>query len=278
MSNSIDGQTAEIIKTLTEGQTRSVKFNGIDFLIHPTGISANPVATKFLPTPPRVSRSVTLADLGELQNYLNELLVTSGAIYPVIFATYEELKFTLYPNFHRGTDLSWLDHVASVRLVHSREFKAWQQKDGVRMSQVEFAEFIDKNVIDITEPTGASMLTMAQTLESTRTEVFKSAVRVSSGTHKFTWANDTADGSGNTEVPERFKLALRVFQGDEEAVEITAKLYYRIKDGALTFFFQLHRVDEIVEKLWTEKLVRLREDLQDKAEVFAGSFNNSVIV
>jgi len=236
------------------------------------------VGNKHLPQPPRVTRSVTLTDLEELVNYLNELVATDGAPYPVIFADYPSLQFCLFPAYHQGKALSWLDHQVRVNLCHSREFKQWQEKNGVRMSQVDFAEFIDRNVIDIIEPTGASMLTMAQTLEATRTEVFKSAVRVSDGTHKFTWANDTADGAGNTVIPDRFKLALRVFQGDEDAMEVTAKLYYRIKDGAVTFFYQLHRVDEIVEKLWTEKLIRLREVLKGSAEVYAGTSSNSVIL
>jgi uncharacterized protein YfdQ (DUF2303 family) len=277
MNPDIDTPTAHLIKELTENQARFQQHNGIDFLIGPSHIVAKALATNHLPSPPRVKRQITLSDLGELHLYLGELLSTKSAPYPVIFADHAELKFTLFPEYHLAEKLSWLDHSATVRLAHSREFNAWKVKDGVRMSQVEFAEFIDRNVIDITNPTGATMLTMAQTLEATRTEVFKSAVRVSDGTHKFTWANDAADNKGNTEVPERFSLALRIFQGDEEAVEVTAKLYYRIKEGALTFFYQLHRIDEIIEKLWDEKLIKLREALGAQARVFAGAFAHSNI-
>lgn len=277
MNPNIDTPTAHLIKELTENQTRTFNHNGLEFLIGPSDIVAKAIGTAHLPSPPRVKRHITLSDLGEMHLYLGELLSIKSAAYPIIFADYSELKFTLFPEYHTGEKLSWLDHSASVELTHSREFQEWKKKDGVRMSQVEFAEFIDRNVIDITNPPGATMLTMAQTLEATRTEVFKSAVRVSDGTHQFTWANDAADNKGNTIVPEKFNLALRIFQGDDEAVEVTAKLYYRIKDGALNFFYQLHRIDEIIEKLWDEKLIKLREATLTQARVFAGSFAHTNI-
>jgi uncharacterized protein YfdQ (DUF2303 family) len=257
------------IIALAKENTRVELIEGVPHLIHPTGTQATQLH-HLLAQPNRMRRHITLADLGEMVAYLKELIATDGAHYPVIYAHYEQKTFTLYPDYHKADTLEWLDHKADTRLTYSREFETWRAKNGQRMNQTDFAEFIDSNVVDIIEPTGATMVTMAQTLEATRTEVFKSAVRVSSGEHQFTWAN-TGDAHQNTVIPERFKIAVRIYQGDEDAIELTAKLYYRIKDGAVTFFYQLHRVDEIIEKLWTEKLVTLRENLKDAAQVFAGN-------
>jgi uncharacterized protein YfdQ (DUF2303 family) len=260
---------ASIIQ-LAKETTRVETIAGVPHLIHPIGTQATAMAN-LLDCPNRVRRTIDLADLDELANYLAELQATGDCSYPVIFADYSQKKFTLYPDFHTGGKVEWLDHLVTTQLTFSREFTTWRQKSGSRMSQTDFAEFIDTNVVDIIEPSGSVMLTMAQTLEATRTEVFKSAVRVSSGEHQFTWAN-TGDAHQNTLIPERFKIAVRIYQGDEDSIELTAKLYYRIKDGAITFFYQLHRVDEIIEKLWNEKLIKLREAVAHSAEVYAGTY------
>lgn len=280
----LDANAVTAIAQLTDQRTTFHEdFHGLPVVVHHKDqvVTAYP---QLLTQPLRVRRTLKLATAGELIAYLATLepfSVENTAAYPVIFADAASRSFTLYPSFHQGDYLSWLDHKAQAHLKYSRELELWKKMDSHRFTQEAFAEFIDENVVDIHTPTGAVMLTIAKTLEATRTEVFRSSIKVSDGTSRLTWDNQ-ATGENNTEVPDEFHLAIPVFDGDAEVVKIRARLFYRLPskdkpDAGLIFYYKLHRLEDILETLWEERVDQLRTCLAEKAKVFEGTYEASAI-
>ena len=60
----------------------------------------------------------------------------------------------------------WRDHRAAFTAQQTPEWMTWMKKNGVRMTQTDFAAFVEDNLPDITDPVGAEMLEMCRLLEA----------------------------------------------------------------------------------------------------------------
>lgn len=143
----------------------------------------------------------------------------------------------------------WCQHRLDMTLRHSVEWTTWLAMNGKRVAQEEFANFLEDNAPDVMEPSAAAMLEVARDL-SAKTDVdFGSAMRLSDGSVKFKYSEQTKAtvGAGEMTVPESFKIAIPVYLGTER-ISITARLRYRITGGHLTFWFDLLRADAVARE------------------------------
>lgn len=255
-----DPNIVESAARLALSQSEPQTVEGITVFVHSKdsqitsleGLRLNPV---------RAHRQVTLHDLPSFVMFAASQQTANAMIRPFLFADRHAKSLKLFPEYHGNEEsLSWLDNSAYLKVEPSRELAIWKAKENHRFSQVEFAEFIDENVGDIARPSGSEMLTIAQTLEATRTETFKSAVRVSNGDIQFAW-NSEATGASDTRVPDKFYLAIPIFDGDPQRIEVQVKLYYRIHEGKLSFFFKLYRLQDVMDTLWQEMVSTLSNQL-----------------
>jgi uncharacterized protein YfdQ (DUF2303 family) len=141
----------------------------------------------------------------------------------------------------------WCQHRASFQAKHSEEWKTWISRNGKQMSQVEFAQFLEDNLIDISRPDGARMLEVALSIEACKSGSFKSARRLDNGDVSFGYVEQTtatAGPKGSVEIPKDFDVQLRPFIGCEKHT-VTARLRYRIDDGALRLWFELVRHEDV---------------------------------
>lgn len=238
---------------------------GPQFLAHvnPQGGISLQSLERYEDNPRRAKAQVQLHNLDNLVAYLAGILTAKD--HPVIFADATTLTFTAFPSYHQPGLPSWLDHVITVKRHLSRQLKTWKDKAGKRMTQEEFALFLDANLGDIHEPVGAEVLSFAEKLEATRMETFKSAVNSGTGEVSFTW-NTERSGDSSAKLITDFKLRLPVFdQG--ELVEISAKIYHRIPEGKLTFWFDLRHLDHIIETIWKDEVQALRVRLAEHEDV-----------
>ena len=119
------------------------------------------------------------------------------------------------------------------------------------MSQVDFAEFLDNNQMDIASsegyPTSADMLQMALNFEAKQDYRFKSSVRLQNGGVNMTFVQD--DDKGTVEqmkVFDRFAIGIPVYFGGDH-YQINARLRYRHRDGKVAFWYELVRPDLIMK-------------------------------
>jgi len=207
-----------------------------------------------LETPNRIRENVKLTRAESFWGYVNDFK-NDGSL---IFANAATRTFIAVLDYHRSdTEPRWGSHVATLSLPFSAEFTAWGKNDRKPLSQQDFAEWLEDRLIDVTEPEGAKLLTIASALEATKTLKFKSATRLDNGDSALSFEETT---SGAVKIPATFTLGIPVFEG-EEPIEIQCRLRYRI-DGGLKFTYLMEDPSEIVRKRFIEIGKRIESETE----------------
>lgn len=156
-------------------------------------------------------------------------------------------SITALLNGNGETGPGWGDFRAEIVFRPTPQWTKWKGIDGKMMPQVQFAEFIEDNLEDVVDPTGATMLEIATYLQTTRTVNFKSGMRLSSGLVQFVneESQDTKVGSGSIAVPETIVLGLAPVFG-LPPFRIPARFRYRLSEGKLTLGVKLQRVEDVM--------------------------------
>lgn len=179
-----------------------------------------------------------------------------------VFADVQTSLVTAVLNADRaldGTDFpedraGWRDHRLVLECRRTPAWSAWEQADGVEMSQELFAEFIEDRTADIRKPSGAEMLELAQTFATTTKVDFKSAVAVSSGVRSLVYEETSsakAGAKGSIEIPTVLELALQPFEGGS-AYKVRARFRYRIRNETLVLFVKLERPEDVLREAFDD--------------------------
>lgn len=110
------------------------------------------------------------------------------------------------------------------------------------------AQFIENNLDDVVEPTGADLLEICRTLEAKKKVNFSSSIRLSDGSNQFTY-EETVQGSaqkGQLKIPEVFVIGVPVFISGEKW-KVQVRLRFRINSGELSMWLEPVRTHKIIE-------------------------------
>lgn len=145
------------------------------------------------------------------------------------------------------------------------EFKAWAGKDAQKMSQGEFAAFIEERVFELADPTPAEadqfekilrtnfaspsrMMELSRGLQVNVESVAKSGVTLQSGEGEIQFVEEHRDQRGEKLiVPGLFMISLPAFIGGDP-VRIPVRLRYRVSGGAISWFYQMYRWKEYLRE------------------------------
>jgi uncharacterized protein YfdQ (DUF2303 family) len=159
----------------------------------------------------------------------------------------------------------WGQHRLTLDLRYSEEWAAWTGRNGQarKMTQVEFAEFMEDNAPDIVNPNAATMLEMARTLQAKTDVDFSSAVRLNNGQVqlKYTEQIKGTYGNGNVDIPEEFTIAIPVYVGTPR-VTIRARLRYRLVSGKLFIWYDLLRPSDVERNAFIGVLDTIKDGLK----------------
>lgn len=140
----------------------------------------------------------------------------------------------------------------------TREFSAWVERDGKPFGQAEFAAFVEENIMDLSLPLDGEraqyealfhavfaaptdLIALARGLEIHVDAKVKNVYRIASGEAEVRFESEHKSASGEPlHVPGLFMLSCRAFVDGAE-VRLPARLRYRVKDGALVWFYQLYK-------------------------------------
>lgn len=223
----------------------------------PPGWKAESIDLEKLLSVPR--RKIAKIDLTETESFTDYIIRHGSLANCTIYCTADfkigNLGFTAILNDHGAQEHEqhWRDHRATYTPVKSEEWTRWTEKHERPFTQTGFARFLEENLKDISTsdgmPKGTDMLAMATAFEAKQDMRFKSAVRLQSGGVRMEYI---ADEDKNTveamQVFEKFQIAIPVFRADVARYPITARLRYRVKDGALVFWYELIRSDLVMEQ------------------------------
>lgn len=240
---------------------KSIRKDGIDYAIVPDGFALEELPFNTLPQRP--TANVKLRDAASFVAFFNNHKQGASSIY----ATLEPANFlAVFDDFFHATlppavvpenltmltceQANWREFRAAFAPPASREWMLWNKINNAKLTQLQFAEFLQDNLPDVTQPSGAELYELALNFESTQSGVFSTSQRLQDGSSAFAYTAEN-NVKGTLQLPEFITLNIPVFENTEPR-ELQARLRYRAKDGVLTLWFELVRPHKVLEAAFRE--------------------------
>lgn len=206
-----------------------------------------------------------------VNRYRSARTVLYASLHPASFVAVLNDHAALKDNDSRH-DADWRDHRVVFPLKHSKEFELWNSAQKKDMAQEDFAFFIENNLPDFKDPEGGKMLEIALNFRVKNNLAFRSALKLQDGSVDLQYTEQIEGGagrSGNTKVPEIFKIEIPVWSGLEaETYVFEARLRYRISSGVLAIRYELVRQHKVVEKAFADVLEQIKKGVKDAPVIF----------
>lgn len=209
------------------------------------------------PTPRRKHETTRHYTAASLAQYVNVHNLGDGSA--VLFASDEQFTVVAILNSPTRDEAGWSDHRATLGLRLTPAWRRWAANDRKMLNQVAFAEHIEESLLDIVEPDSATLLELAQTFEAQRSAAFKSATLLASGERQFNYTEEltaAAGRQGQLTIPAAFTLGLQPFDG-AELYKVTARLRYRLNDGALSLGYLLDRPEDVLRAAFDDSVAAI---------------------
>lgn len=262
-------------KMLKLGQTTGdvKQSGGLPFVVIPQDCKVQSleglIYSKFADRPHRVIQSVVVRDVASFVAYYSLFSDPNSRI----FADEDSTAVLAVLDYHAAGEGTprWGDHRLTLQLEASDEWTEWLARNGQanKMTQADFAEFIEDHTPDIRQPDAATMLEMARTLQAKTDVDYSSAIRLNNGQVQFTYNEQVKGtfGAGKIEIPESFLISIPVFVGSERT-SLTARLRYRLVSGRLSIWYDLLRYKDIARDAFRAEAKAISEQL--KATIIQG--------
>jgi uncharacterized protein YfdQ (DUF2303 family) len=198
----------------------------------------------------------------------------------VIYASLDPAKFEAVLNDHASKGLSqsghdgsnWRDHRVLYTLALSKEWEIWEKQHGKDLSQEQLAYFIEDNLPDFKNPTGAKMLEIATNFRVKQGVTFKSNFRPQDGQVKLEYIEQNEGGAGvngNMTIPELFTIQVPVWKGiDAAKYDQQIRLRYRVGGGSLSIKLELVRKHKTIEQAFIDVLAKIKAGVKDATVIF----------
>lgn len=233
--------------------------------------SLKPTLDAYRAKPERVKGVIRADNVDSFINITNRFKGENSALYFQGEATETSVEASLLSvlNYHPqggdDTKAEWCDHRVQHSFETSPELERWMEANKQGMSQADFAAFIENNAADMVVNFGTSnirasfgsvsptfatptdMVMLSRGIEIRANEKYHAAYRAENGTMNMQFTSTHDDGAGQPlNIPQWFALGVRVFI-DGDTYLIPVRLRYRVKDGAVTWFYELYRMQDIFE-------------------------------
>lgn len=203
--------------------------------------------------PQRTRETVKLHDTDSLLAYVSDFKSVGSRI----FFDQDRVEFVAVLDYPTEDETAWGEHVASMALRHSEEWKLWHPRSGKLYGQSGFGRFIEENIIDVVSPDGATLLEMVMTFEATKSLSFREATKLKNGMVQFSWVEDIK--TGNIDIPDTITIKIPVFLGQAPR-EIQLRFRYTIQEQKLQLAYEFVRPERIVNEAAAEIVSRIRKE------------------
>lgn len=245
-------------------QTLSTEYKGIPIYAIPSDMTLHTLeklVEQQMPRPYHLEQNVELLTEGSFIEYFNRFAKPCSTV----FVDDTESVLVAVLDYHESpTEPAWKKHRATYKLPKTKEWQSWIKNNNVKMSQEEFALFIEENLREIIEPNGADMLQIAASLKAKKDVDFGRSTRLDNGEIQFTYT-ETIQGqagvNGQLTIPEIFQLAIAPYLHGAP-YQIEARLRYRISPQGLTMWYTLIRPHTFADHAFTEIVGRIEQEMK----------------
>lgn len=189
---------------------------------------------------------------------------THGQTSTAIYAKQNPAKFVAVIDEHPSAEspAAWRGFRAEFLPQLSPEWQTWTRHDRQPFESTEkFAYFLEDNLPDVIEPSGAELMEVALNFRVNQDVRYNTAQRLQDGHLEMAFQNvvegSSSTAAGKIRIPELFKIEVPVFAGIESKLyRVEARFRYRLKSEGLRLWFELVRPHKVLERaftdLWTE--------------------------
>lgn len=248
----------------------------IPILISPRTGEAKSLANLIEPWRTRPERKTGTAHVDTIESFI-ELLERHKTEHSAIFADtdWNKPSLTAVVDYSSSTDADFGQHRIHYSFPRSEEWKVWVGKHSRPLSQVDFAEFIEDHIQDLSAPDTLEeeqferlfsckvgypndLVMLSRGLQINAEVRVKTALKLQSGESQIVFEEDHKNADGQPiSVPGVFIINIPIFHGGA-STRIPVRLRYKLRDGAINWTFMLHRPDVYI----TEEV---RRDLERAA-------------
>lgn len=245
----IDASALDKLLTLETAATATRQVGDAHFIVLPAQFQHHNISEaveKAAAQPSRKRGSVALGNVESFIRYCKDQQFNAAGY---LYADPDSYTITAVFNDQQGDAPGWRDFRAVFKAEPTRELAEWLKHDREPLEQEAFAVFIEDNIADVIEPSGADLLQIALTLQAKVDVNFSSARRLDNGQVQlqYTETIDARAGSGAIEIPREFKLGMRLFR-NAEPWKLKARFKYRLSAGKVKFWYELDRVQTILDE------------------------------
>lgn len=156
----------------------------------------------------------------------------------------------------------WGQHRLIYKFRPTKEWTTWTASDRKPVKQVEFARFVEENLVDIFSPAHADMLQISRAMEAKKNVNFSSGVRLQNGEVQLTYQEEIRGtaASGTIEIPEFFTIKIAPFEGSD-LYTVDCRFRYQIIENSLQLRYEMVRPHKIIEHAVTAVAEKIRQGL-----------------
>lgn len=211
-------------------------------------------------------------------DYTNRYKAESSAI----FYNQDDQKVTCIFDCATISMPSYERHTADYAFPFSDELKEWKEHDGDVMSQVDFAFFIEKNVLDLADPDktaesealkeirlriGGHFAAVSKMVELSRGISIHSDERATvkydpnTGESTVDFSSEHTDAAGDkVKVPNMFLIVIPILKGGK-AYQLPCRLRHRLKNGQIIWWYEVIDLDKAIEAAINEELDQIKDKI-----------------
>lgn len=200
-----------------------------------------------------------------------------------IFYSKKQQQITCIFDCSTKEQTSFEQHKAVYTFPFSKELRAWSENNGQKMSQLDFAMFIEQNVLDLSEPPAPDkessalkeirmrcgglyapvnkMLELSKGISVRADEraVIKHDLDTGEATISFTSEHTDANGK-SIKLPNMFVIVIPVLEGGK-SYQLPCRLRYRLNSGSVIWWYEVINIDKAIELAIDEELDAIKEKI-----------------
>lgn len=210
--------------------------------------------------PARIDRRLTFSDSESFIRYINDFRDEGTRIWALFGNSGGKYQAVL--DYHHDADHPrWGSHVADYSCPTTPEWDRWIGLSGKPMTQDVFADFVEEQRLAFIDPDVATMLEISRSLEASTSGKFESKINPQNGSRTLVYVADTtatAGGSAKLSIPNEIVVRLQPFRRGAH-YQVKARLVYRIREGKVTFQYDLIQAHVIIETAMLEISTAIEE-------------------
>lgn len=180
-----------------------------------------------------------------------------------VWANLQERRIVSVLDYHdtgAASKAKWGRHRGVYPCPLSEAWQAWGGKEGLELSQDDFAELLDSRDRELAEgtfedgkksPPPSFLVSLANNLETFSSSKAKKERDAQTGRLMLSYAAESGVAPGSVTPPPAFLITIPVFEDDDARI-LEVRLRVTVEDGEPTFHVRIHAAGDVLRKTFTE--------------------------